>query len=199
MRRGWGGLVAFLLLAALVSPTAAVARTSNWHTLGRDKAGDQEPAYIDVTGMRVRQRGDHLLVRFEFRDLPPTYAPGARVGAHLSIDGGRRWCCFLRGDLGPLQEHSMSYEHREARGPCEEDPKCRPCTPLEGRYDAERDRLTLFLPLEEVGFESGDVLTGCSADEGASVCRSASGVYTSPTFGMYGYDVLRVTNPYVIR
>ncbi len=140
--------ITLLLLGALLSPAAAVARTSPWHVLGTDQAGDQEPAYIDITGMRVRQRGNELIMRFDFRDLPAPYAPGARVGAHLSIDGGRRWCCFLRGDLGPLGQHSMSFDRRD------EDPD----VAIEGRYDPEANRLLLFLPLKQLDFEPGDVL-----------------------------------------
>lgn len=187
-RRGWGALLALLLSAALLSPATAVAGTSAWHTLGTDKVGDQEPAYADIRAMHIQQTSDRLIVRFEFRDLPGTPAPGARVGAHLSRDGGRRWCCFLRGDLGPLGEHSISFDHRDSR----------PDVVLEGRYDGEKDRLTLLLPLEELGFESGQVLAGCSGEDGSRVCDGNGSVYTSPTFGMYGYDGLRITNSYRI-
>lgn len=175
------------LLAVTASP--AGAGRAGWHTLGIDQAGDQEPAYADLIGMHIRQKADHLIVRFVFRELPSIPVPGARVGAHLSRDGGRRWCCFPRGDLGPLGQHSMSFDHRDSR----------PDVALEGRYDGERDRLTLFLPLEELGFGSGDVVAGCSGEDGSRICDGKRSVYTSPTFGMYGYDALRITDPYPIR
>jgi hypothetical protein len=191
--------MAFVLAGLNVSVSAGGAlspadASEPWHTLGIDVRGDWAAGYVDIVATRVRPGAKNLLLRFVFADLPVVPPAGAKVGAHLSTDGGRTKCCYIRGDLGPTDMHEISYRPRgcHARGCWQE-------LAVRGLYDAEKDRLTVFLPRRELRIGTGDVISGCPPPDGEGVCDSyANAVYTSPTLGMYGYDGITITDPYEV-
>lgn len=201
-RRAGPTMCLVLLLVHLMGPPAGGAllrgfSTPRWHTLGTDVVGDWDLGHVDITAVRVRQTPWNLLLRFHFRDLPAVPPPGAKIGAHLSRDGAQTPCCFIRGDLGPTQQHSLTF----GRAPCGIWSSA-DCSSMElrGRYEAQKDHLTLFLPLPESGFRSGDVIAGCPPPDGEGRCeRNSPAVCTSPTNGMYGYDGVVITAPYTVK
>lgn len=199
MRRKAGHVLCFVLLIQLLAPWRAPASEASplWHTLGTDETGDWDLGHVDITAVRIRQTPWNLLLRFYFRDLPSVPPAGAKVGAHLSRDGARTPCCFITGDLGPRPQHTLTF----GRAPCHpwSPPGCS-SIPLHGRYDADKDHLTLFLPFPEAGFEGGDVIAGCPPPDGEGRCDPRRpAVYTSPTNGMYGYDGVVITASYIVK
>lgn len=199
MRRRAGHIFCLVLLIQLLAPSEArpSGTTPSWHTLGTDVVGDWDLGYVDISAVRVRQTPWNVLLRFRFRDLPSVPPAGAKIGAHLSRDGSKTPCCFVSGDLGPTRQHTLTF----GRAPCNpwSAPGCS-SIPLRGRYDSERDHLTLYLPIDDLGFEPGDVIAGCPPSDAEGRCEPHSpAVYTSPTNGMYGYDGVVITAPYKVK
>jgi hypothetical protein len=68
---------------------------------------------------------------------------------------------------------------------------------VRGRYNGDKDRMTLYLPRRKLGIATGDLIVGCPPPEGGGVCALYdNAIYTSPTLGMYGYDGITITDPY---
>ena len=121
-----------------------------------------------------------------------SHRTGGTVGGYLSRDGGRSRWGFIRGQLGPTADHSFEFICRF--------PQDGETLALEGVYDADRDYLLLFVPYNEGRIGVGNVITGCPPPDGEGVCATYDqSVYTSPTFGMYGYDGVKTRKPYKIR
>lgn len=186
------GTLAFLLLllgGLLAAPAQSVPA---YTALGSDEAGDATSDMTDLRGLEVRRTKAGISVRMHFEDLPEVVPAGPFALWRIKHSGRpRRECCQVRVNFGPQPE--LLFTYRPDR--CSD---CWRTLDVKGRYNADDDTVTFFVPLTIAPFGVGDVISGCPpADEDGMCDGWGPSASTSPA--SYGDDQLTTRGGFRIR
>lgn len=186
-------LVVVIMLAML---PVSVNAESAYTILGRDAAGLEDyPGqgllpHLDLTALKVKKEGRLLAIRFEFVDLAAVGQEGSLAKWEFRRAESTKLCCIAGVSFGLQPRYWIEYGYD----------RCKHCDPekvdVQGRYDAGRDTVIVFVPLKALALASGDIIVGCPPLDERRCGRGYFSALTSA--GMYSQDVLTTIRSYVI-